>query len=340
MDVVLPPKAHEIGARAFSDIDTLKSITFADDMRDRVGNRFYSIGDSYRDGDRDTIRYSSDWDMYSELIVYGYKGSFAEAFFKDHVGNSTEEPPHIIFRVIDGKGNVEEPDPEVEEINSDAVYVVGQKFDVTADGCLGQSYAKYMVAPSGAASVSKGVVTVKKAPADGKITVSGCVKNSKGKYVPEKAYIFTAQKPVFAKTLTLSRPYFADINPDDENASRDGNALVTGTDLRPDAWVSSKPGVAAVDPDMGLITAVGKGTAKITAVYGSADPADKNAAKYSFSVKVSIPVISKKEASLQSGATLALTLKGADKKICRYVESVKPGCCQYRNQRKSDGAEL
>ena len=215
---------------------------------------------------------------------------------------------------IDGTDD-EQPESDINEpaetITGDT-YVVNQKIDTTAEGKLGRTYEKYAVSPKGAATVSKGIVTVKKVPSDGKITITGYVKDGK-KYKADKAFVLTAEKPVYQKTITLTRPYFGDVNPNDAAASCDGYSLMTGSTITPSAWTSSKPSVAAVDPSTGFITAVGKGSAKITAIYGNTDPKDKNAAKYTFTVKVNMPVINKKTAKLQSGAALSLKLSGIKK---------------------------
>ncbi len=166
-------------------------------------------------------------------------------------------------------------------------------------------------------------MTVKNAPADGKVTITGQTKNSKGKWVDTKSFSFTAFKPAFTvKTVTFTCPYDETINPDDAAASVDGNTLLKDTTAMPATWISAKPQIAAVDPDTGLITAVSKGSTRITAVYG--DPESNNCAKYPITVKVNIPKISKTGASLLTGANLTLKLSGAPKNAAIVWTSSDP----------------
>ena len=210
-------------------------------------------------------------------------------------------------------GNQDDPDPEKPvPVVEGGIFVVNQKFNITAADCLGGEYGNYTVSPKGAATVAKGIVTVKKVPADGKITITGQVKNEKKKWVNDKAYRFTAEKPAFnTKGITFTRPYEAEVNPEDKEAIVDGKTLLKDTTVMPTTWISAKPAIAAVDPATGMITAVSKGSTKITAVYG--DPASKDSAKYTISVKVNIPKINKSSISLQSGAGYTLKLNGAAK---------------------------
>jgi len=59
-----------------------------------------------------------------------------------------------------------------------------------------------------------------------------------------------------------------------------------GTTFAPTEWVSSKPAVAEVDKDTGVITVKKKGSAKIIAVYGEGKGSSKK--KYKTNLKITI----------------------------------------------------
>lgn len=313
VDVVLPASASRIERGALAEISTLRSITF----RRRTGvirfGKSY-VSENYTGIDEEEL---VDWEEYAGLEVYCYKGSPVEKFFsyynewvKKKYGASLPEDriPYIVIREIKGDGP-DEPIPEV----VGGTYVVGQKFDVTVERFLGKSYARYDIVPKGAVSIKKGIVTVSKAPADGRITITGIVKDGK-KDKKEKSFVFTAEKPAFScgsKGVTLTRPYYEDINPDDDKARVDASTLLTNTTLTPSKWISSKETVAVVDPATGLVMAKSKGSAKISAIFG--DPDTDRCAKYTFTVKVNLPKISKEKVTLLSGQTQTLKINGADK---------------------------
>ena len=192
----------------------------------------------------------------------------------------------------DKPDNPDKPAPEPDkpvEVQTGGTYVVKQKFNVTPEGFLGQSYAKYEVVPKGAATVKNGMVTVKKAPEDGKVTIYGLVKNG-SKWVRDKAFEFTSEKPVLPKTVLFSMPYDENVNPDDDNARISVSSLVSGTSVVPDAWITAKSAIADYNADNGIIYAKSKGSTKVTVVFG--DPASAECAKYPFTVKVNVPKIS------------------------------------------------
>ena len=58
------------------------------------------------------------------------------------------------------------------------------------------------------------------------------------------------------------------------------------TTYRPNRWISTKPGVASVDENTGVITVNGKGTAKIIAEYGEG----KNGSGKKYATKLKIKV--------------------------------------------------
>ncbi|MCR5605021.1 MAG: hypothetical protein K6G27_15150 [Lachnospiraceae bacterium] len=86
-------------------------------------------------------------------------------------------------------------------------------------------------------------------------------------------------------------------------------------------YTSSKPGVAMVNSTTGEVTATGKGSAKITAEFGEG----KNAAKYSYTVNVNAPCLSKRQLTLKAGAKKGtkITLKGIPKES---APAIKWGC--------------
>lgn len=194
----------------------------------------------------------------------------------------------------DNTGNTEQPENEPSD-ESDIIAVVKQKVDIT--DFLPQTYGKYQVSPKDRASVSaKGILTVKKA---GEITITGLVKEGK-KWVAdsENAVTVSAELPKFQEKTVVMNYIGASFNAEDNLAPSE--CVVT-------SWTSSNPKVATVDASTGTVEAVKQGSAKITAVYGIG----KQAAKYSFTVKVVIPSISKKKATMLSGATLTLKLNKA-----------------------------
>ena len=180
----------------------------------------------------------------------------------------------------------------MEESNSTTeVVVVKQKADLNAH--FTGTYKKFTVDNKKLAAVSaKGILTAKQ---PGTVQVTGYEKNGKVWEAKETISVLIEKPLITEKTIIRTRP----------ELTIDGSANITGAEKKPTTWISSKPAVATIDPETGLITTVGKGSTKITAVYGEG----KLAAKYTFTVKVAYPAMSKKTSKLQTGATLALKLK-------------------------------
>ena len=185
----------------------------------------------------------------------------------------------VLFNIVDSD--------ESGEIKTQFIsyIVVNQKIDITP--YFDQSYGKYAINPKNSAVITnKGLVTAKK---PGEITITGYIKSGK-KWVVDNvnAIKIKVEKPVFInKTI---------------NATKTGKSIfgidnIENCTITPTLWTSSNKKVALVDEKNGLISTVGKGSTKITAVYGEG----KNAAKYSFTVKVNIPVISKKSLTMITG---------------------------------------
>ena len=87
-----------------------------------------------------------------------------------------------------------------------------------------------------------------------------------------------------------------------------------------------------MDSRTGKITALKGGKTKITALFGDG----KNAAKYSFTVKVTIPKLSKSSATLLTGGTAKLKLKNTKLNVSwtsskRDVASVSGGVVTAKN---------
>ena len=287
----------------------------------------------YLDGSASNAAGSTDGKPVSGLTatkLYGSAMTKSESFSKWdfdktwQVGkNETYPYPEITANSYAGEKTEMKESAGDMQIVSSGIFVVNQKFDVTGTDFFGQAYAKYDVVPKGSAKVTKaGLVTVSKVPADGKITINGYVKNG-SKFEKEKAYVFTAQKPVVTKTVLFTMPYDGT---EDAKSSVLASSLIAGTEAVPSKWISAKESVAKYDEETGRIIAVSKGTAKFTAIFG--DPESPNSAKYPVTVKVNIPKINKTAATMQSGATLALKISGAPKGSA-VVWSVSAGDAEY-----------
>lgn len=183
--------------------------------------------------------------------------------------------------------------------------VVNQKLDVSS--MFATKYQKYCVIsanPKGAATVTaKGVVTAKK---EGFARIAGCIKSG-SKWVTDENNVIEimVEKPVISsKTVMLTKPR--------ETYSAAKN--LSNITITPTSWISSNKKVADINPSTGMIEAAANGSTKITAVFGY----EKNAAKYSFTLKVSVPVMSKKIATLQTGQILKLKLNNTKLPVSWY----------------------
>ena len=83
-------------------------------------------------------------------------------------------------------------------------------------------------------------------------------------------------------------------------------------DCPPVSFESANPDVCTIDPETGVITAVAKGSAKISVIWGGGT---YNISKYKLTgtVKVDVPTLSKTEAKVLSGAKLKLIVKNVPK---------------------------
>ncbi len=168
---------------------------------------------------------------------------------------------------------------------------VGQKQNVT--DLFSQSYQKYVASPKGIVSISsKGVIIGKKA---GKVTVTGYVKDGK-KWVPGPEKV----------TLTIEKPTFKEKRMTGTRAGQWINAAsnLTGVSVSPTRWTSSKSSVAEIS-NYGNIKTKKGGSTKITAYFGEG----KQASKFSFTLQVKIPKLSKTKSTLKAGKSTRLSVK-------------------------------
>ncbi len=187
------------------------------------------------------------------------------------------------------------PSPEPEVIDPDAIMVVSQKLDLKP--LFGRTYKKYSVSPKKSATINeKSILSAKKA---GMITVTGYIKsNGKWRADSENAIHIKVEKPSFIKKTVTLRYRGATFNAAD-NLPELQNV--------PSSWKTSDKKIASIDSETGVITANKSGKVKITAVYGT----KKKTAKYSFTVKVIIPKLSKKSVTMLTGASYRLKLYDA-----------------------------
>lgn len=115
---------------------------------------------------------------------------------------------------------------------------------------------------------SKGDLKAKK---EGSAVVSLYRKVKKGKWEKAEEHTFKSELPEFEKKITMTAGETIE-------ASKYTKKAIS---VSPN-YISKKPAVATVDSTTGKITAVKKGSTKITATYGSG----KGAAKYTIKVKV------------------------------------------------------
>ncbi|MCR5488356.1 MAG: leucine-rich repeat protein [Lachnospiraceae bacterium] len=284
-----------------------------------IGNMDYAVN-SYDISSGETISEKE----YNDIVLYDGKSfkcqindlsdvSNLELFVTDSAGNPVKEvktdgtendisgggeptPSPVNPDPAPTPSDPDEPEDGEEDIKPTLLtgtgIVIKEKIDVTS--YFGKSYGKYTVAPKGYASITnKGILTAKKS---GDVTVTGYTKSDK-KWVAdtENTVKIHIEKPAFTKkTITATKP----------GAVIDGAGNIKDSTIAPTSWMVSNTKVATINKDNGLIKTVGKGAARITAVYGTG----KQAAKYSFTVKVVPPVINKKKATLLTGATLKLKL--------------------------------
>ncbi|MBQ7562582.1 MAG: Ig-like domain-containing protein [Lachnospiraceae bacterium] len=183
----------------------------------------------------------------------------------------------------------------------DKLYLaLNQKTDLNTvfEELFGTTFQKYAVSSEikGAAVVSaKGVMTAKKAAT---VTVTGLEKEGKGWTEKSDTGVeFELFKPeIKQKQVELLRV----------GAVYQLNENITGVE-EPTGWTSSNEKMVSVyQNDTGTWMAVGKktGNVRITAFYGEGS----QAAKYQYSIKVTVPKLNKSKVSLLTGGMLKLSL--------------------------------
>ncbi|MBQ6966878.1 MAG: Ig-like domain-containing protein [Lachnospiraceae bacterium] len=187
--------------------------------------------------------------------------------------------------------------PEVSGAAGDQVVMVKEKADLSlilTKLAGNDKIKKYELSAKEFAYIDrKGVLKGKK---PGKVVVTALTEGGKSVTYPvtiEKAEC--REKKI--KSVSLGEVLFAFDN-------------IQGTEYAPDAFLSSDSEVADIDPVSGKIVIKGRGTAKITAMYGSG----KNAAKISYKIKAEIPKLNKTKVYLKTGESFKLKLKNTKEK--------------------------
>lgn len=141
------------------------------------------------------------------------------------------------------------------------------------EGYVKDAKHRYKIDNKKAAKISKkGVLTPKKA---GEINIQLEQKEKGGEWTKVGEVTLCLQVPKMQKkdTKTLTA-----------GDTVDAFQYLAKTTFRPTKWISTKPSVASVDPETGIITAHKKGTTKIIAVYGEGSEASGK--KYATTLKV------------------------------------------------------
>ncbi len=190
--------------------------------------------------------------------------------------------------------------PTVSTASENQVVVVKEKVNLLPiiEKLVGdKKITKYSVSPKGHASISnKGILNAKKA-GDAVVTAytgSGSSRTAVAEYP------ITIAKAAFSEKKVESVSMGAVIS---------AESYLTGIKYRPDSWMSSNKNVAEIDTATGQITVKGRGTAKITALYGSG----KDAARITFKLKASIPTLNKTKLYLKVGKNAQLKLRKTKK---------------------------
>ncbi len=174
-----------------------------------------------------------------------------------------------------GSDDSSSTDNSGETADKTSVYtgVAGQKlYFSSVSSASASGSVKYTSSNKKIATVNKkGLIKFKKT--SGSVTISMVDKSSGDVYA---SVVFNVEKPeiVEKKVKALSGVSFNAVN------------YIT-TDSASANWISSKPSVASVDSETGVVTVHSKGNAKIYAVYGATSLSDKlgTRKKYKFTVK-------------------------------------------------------
>ncbi len=259
------------------------------------------------------VYYAGSQSEWSKIIIDGDNDLLLNASI--HNNYDYTNPPKIPDDPKPGPG----PDPAPQNAGT---IVVGQKIDLKGAAYFGQGYDGYKVRSKEGNVDSNGIFSAKKAGTGVKVVAF----ESRGKYTRAvKTLSFTIEKsevPKNMKAVILTS----------RGETMDAGSVLTGTGVVPTGYASSKPSVVSVDPATGLVTALDKGSAKITILFGGTDPKDKNAAKYSSTVKSNIPAISKKAMAAVMGQKFSLKLnKVAKGKEITWVSSSRAVAVENEN---------
>ena len=191
--------------------------------------------------------------------------------------------------------------PQVSGPEGDQVVMVKEKSDLSlilSKLAGNEKIKKYELSSKEFASIDKKGVLKGKKP--GRVTVTALSEGGKSVTYPvtiEKAEC--REKKL--KSVSLDEVFFAFDN-------------IQGTVYAPDAFLSSNSEVADIDGVSGKIVIRGRGTAKITALYGSG----KNAARISYKIKADIPKLNKTKVYLKTGESFKLKLKNTKDKAAFF----------------------
>ncbi len=191
--------------------------------------------------------------------------------------------------------------PLVSGTDGDQVVMVKEKADLSlilSKLAGNDKIKKYELSSKEFASIDKKGVLKGKKP--GRVIVTALSDGGKSVAYPvtiEKAEC--REKKI--KSVSMGEVFFAFDN-------------IQGTVYAPDAFLSSNSEVADIDGVSGKIVIKGRGTAKITALYGSG----KNAARISYKIKADIPKLNKTKVYLKTGESFKLKLRNTKEKAAFY----------------------
>lgn len=196
----------------------------------------------------------------------------------------------VVINFVEKKAGADEPDPEPAKCPP---VVVKQKINLYDKEYFGGTFNKnhgWVVEPKQAASVSKGILTAKKA---GEVTITRRLKVD-GKFdekydekITIMIYMPAYQKDAKGKDIKTTTIYrmFDTVKSDDMISCGESGPRPTKYEC------SDKKGknFVMIDEDTGEIQVIGNGSCKITLYYGDIDR--KYATKYPYTIKAVIPTI-------------------------------------------------
>lgn len=164
--------------------------------------------------------------------------------------------------------------------------VTKQKVALDSAKFFGTSYKKYVVTPKECGSVSKGVFKSKNssdASPNGMVTITAFAKSGK-KYMPAATVSFRIITPEYRDKTKKGKPVKTYTFKEKTTVSSD--QILSANGIKADKWtLKGKAGKFELDEKTGAVKILDSGSCKITAWYGE----DKNAAKYTFTLKAKLP---------------------------------------------------